>query len=79
MLSTEECKKLLGNRLTDEQTENLREVLYTLVENVLDEYISSGATIEPTCKNQLSTVESPPSDKKQTVMDSKVRSIAVVN
>lgn len=41
MLSIEECKKHIGNKLSDEQIENLRDALYTLVENIVDEYIAS--------------------------------------
>ena len=41
MISIEECKKHIGNNLSEEQIESLREALYVLVENVLDEYILS--------------------------------------
>ena len=67
MLSTEECKKHLGDTLTDQQIENLRDALYALVENVLDDYISSCAMIEP-CKKLSSIAEYLPSDKKTKVM-----------
>jgi hypothetical protein len=64
MISLEECKKHLGIELNDKQIESLRGALYSLVENVVDEYVSSGAMIEPKCKNQLSIVEFPLSVKK---------------
>lgn len=41
MLSIEECKKYLGKHLTDKQIQNLRDALYVLIENVIDEYIST--------------------------------------
>ncbi len=42
MLSVERCKEILGKKsISDSQVEKLREVLYSLVENVIDEYISS--------------------------------------
>ena len=50
MLSTEECRKHLAEiPLTDEQVERLRDSLYALVENVLDNYLDSSANVEP-CK-----------------------------
>lgn len=59
MISIEEC----GNHLTDKQLNNsqiesLRDTLYALVENVLDEYIKASDTIQPICKKQLFTAES---------------------
>jgi len=69
MISTEECRKHLGEGLTDKQVEDLRDALYTLVENVLDYYIDSCARVEPICKKQLSTVEYPQRDKRTKVMD----------
>lgn len=58
MLSTEACKNYLaGIPLSDEQVVNLRDTLYALVENVLDDYISSCGSITPTCKNLSSIVE----------------------
>jgi hypothetical protein len=42
MLSVERCKEILGDKtISDSQVEKLREVLYALVENIVDEYISS--------------------------------------
>jgi hypothetical protein len=42
MLSVERCKEILGNKtISDSQVEKLREVLYALVENIVDEYIAS--------------------------------------
>lgn len=80
MLSTEACKEYLaGITLTDKQIENLRGALYALVENVLDDYIESFVTIEPTCKNQLSIAESHLSDKKLKVTDWKAKSIVVAS
>lgn len=70
MLNVEDCRKYLGKTsLSDKQVEELRGALYALVENMLDDYISSSATIGLICKNQLSTVESLQSDKKQKAMD----------
>jgi hypothetical protein len=49
MLSIEECNKYLSDKqLNNSQIENLRDALYALVENVLDEYIKSSDTIQPT-------------------------------
>lgn len=63
MISIEELKEDLGGHLTDAQAENFRDALYAVVENLLDDYIDSCATIEP-CKKQLSTVEYPLNDKR---------------
>jgi len=42
MLSVERCKEILENKtISDSQVEKLRETLYSLVENIVDEYISS--------------------------------------
>lgn len=42
MLSVERCKEILGNKtISDSHIEKLREVLYVLVENIVDEYIAS--------------------------------------
>ena len=42
MLSIERCKEILGNRnISDSQIEKLREALYALTENIIDEYILS--------------------------------------
>ena len=39
MLSIEKCRELLGEtNLSDEQISDLRESLYTIIENILDEY-----------------------------------------
>ena len=64
MLSIEELRKDLGEHLTDAQVENLRGALYALVENLLDDYIDSCATLEPTCQKQLSTAEFLLKDKR---------------
>jgi hypothetical protein len=69
MLSTQECREYLGNTtLSDKQIEELRSVIYALVENMLDDYISTSATINAICKKQSSTAVSHLSDKKQKVM-----------
>ncbi len=40
MLSIEKCKEYLGETdLSDEQIEDLRDNLYVMVENILDNYI----------------------------------------
>lgn len=42
MLSVERCKEILGNKtISDSQIEKLREALYALVENIVDDYIVS--------------------------------------
>lgn len=42
MLSIEQCKEILGDRtISDDQTEEVRNALYALVENIIDEYIRS--------------------------------------
>lgn len=52
MLSTGECREHLGDiQLSDEQVERLRDSLYALVENVLDNYLDSSVNVEP-CKKQ---------------------------
>jgi hypothetical protein len=69
MVSIEKCKEILGSDISDSDIERLREALYTLVENVLDEYVSSsGGSMELICKNQLSIVGSLQSVKKQKDM-----------
>tara|TARA_B100000745_G_C20154676_1_gene395668 strand:+ start:2907 stop:3032 length:126 start_codon:yes stop_codon:yes gene_type:complete len=40
MLSIEECRKYLGDDLSDKQVEELRDALYTLIDKVLDEHFS---------------------------------------
>lgn len=59
MLDIGECRKHLGERMTDQQVENLRDALYALVENLLDNYISSCASgkIQPLCKKLSSIAE----------------------
>lgn len=69
MISVEKCKEYLGESpLTDEQIESLRSALYALVENIVDDYISSCANIESTCKKQLSIVECLPNDREVKAM-----------
>ena len=42
MLSISQCKKLLGKTdLTDKQVEDLRDALYAIIENILDEYYAN--------------------------------------
>ncbi|HEY4506363.1 MAG TPA: hypothetical protein VJJ24_02880 [Candidatus Paceibacterota bacterium] len=78
MLSTEECKKhLAGITLTDKQVEDLRDALYALVENVLDEYVKSSDIVIPTCKKQSSIAEYLPTDKQTKDMASTAKNIAV--
>lgn len=68
MLSTEACREYLGDiPLSDEQVERLRDSLYALVENVLDNYLDSSANVEP-CKKHLSTPECLQSDRRLKVM-----------
>jgi len=46
VLSVEDCRKYLGNTsLSDKQVEELCNALYSIVENLLDEYISTGVMI----------------------------------
>jgi len=40
MISIEECRKHLGASMGDKQIENLRDTLYALVENMLDDYVN---------------------------------------
>jgi hypothetical protein len=50
MLSTGACREYLGDIvLSDEQVERLRDSLYAMVENVLDNYLASSANVE-SCK-----------------------------
>ena len=39
MLSIEECKRYLGEDLTDKEIEELRALLYGLVENLIDRFL----------------------------------------
>jgi hypothetical protein len=42
MIDLDRCKEILVNKtISDSQIEKLREVLYVLVENIVDEYIAS--------------------------------------
>jgi len=41
MLSIKDCKNYLREDFSDEQVEGLRDALYVLVNNIVDEYISS--------------------------------------
>lgn len=53
MLSTEACREHLADiPLTDAQIERLRDALYALVENVLDDYIQTSDTVNAICKKQ---------------------------
>lgn len=67
MISIEECKKYLGNDLDENQVKDLRDALYAFVECIVDDYINSCASIEPTCPKPSSTVEFQVSDKKMKV------------
>ena len=79
MLSTEACREHLADiPLTDAQVERLRDALYALVDNVLDDYIKKADTVEP-CKKQLSTAECPPSDKRPRGTGLIAKNIAVAN
>jgi hypothetical protein len=52
MLSTEACREHLADiPLTDAQIERLRDALYALVENALDDYIKTSDTVKPICRN----------------------------
>jgi hypothetical protein len=52
MISMEECREHLADmQLSEQQVNDLRDVIYALVENVLDEYVKGSDTIQPTCKN----------------------------
>jgi hypothetical protein len=67
MLSLERCRKILGSKtLSDTEIEKLRDAIYAVSENIIDEYILSCANIKnkTTCKRQLSTVEFPQNAKK---------------
>ncbi len=58
MLSISQFKESLGKtNLDDKQVEELRNTLYVVVENILDNYHVS---IKDKCKKHLSTVESRP-------------------
>lgn len=44
MISVERCREILGNKtISDSQIEKIREALYALIENIVDEYVSSCA------------------------------------
>ncbi len=65
MLSIERCKEILGNKtISDTEIEKLREALYAVVENVVDDYVYSCVNIQSTCKKQLSIAEFPQSVRK---------------
>jgi hypothetical protein len=52
MLSIGECKKNLDSfDLKEVEIEKLRDVLYGLVDNVVDHYITSCDNMGPTCKD----------------------------
>jgi hypothetical protein len=38
MISIERCKEILGENMPDSEVERLREVLYTMVESIMDNY-----------------------------------------
>ena len=79
-MSMEACREYLADiPLTDAQLERLRDALYALVENVLDDYIKKSDTVESTCRNQLSIVECPPSDKRPRDTDSIAKNIVAVS
>ena len=78
MLGIEACREYLGDiSLTDKQVENLRDTLYALVENVLDDYLENSVRVE-LCKKLSSTAASPPSGKKPKDTGLKAKNIAVV-
>ena len=80
MLSTEACREYLAEiPLTDTQVGRLRDALYALVENVLDDYIQSSDTVKTPCKNQSSIAECPPSDRKPRDTDSIAKSTVAVS
>ena len=43
MLSLNECKKYIGNELSDEKIIEVRDVLYSFAEDVLDKHLFSGS------------------------------------
>jgi len=47
MISIEDCRKLVRKTdLTDEQIRDLRDAIYAIAENVIDQYIQECNTIE---------------------------------
>lgn len=58
MLSIEECRRHLGDRLTDKQVEDFRDALCVLVEPLLDEYIR-GVNVLNELLNKLQAVDLP--------------------
>jgi len=51
MLSVNECREYLGeSNLSNEQIKQLRDTLYVLAENLIDDYINNSVKIETTCK-----------------------------
>jgi hypothetical protein len=62
MLNVSQVREKLGQTdLTNKQVENLRDALYVMVENILDDYY---ANTQATCKKQSSIAESHRKNKK---------------
>lgn len=76
MISIERCKEILGENMTNSEVEKTRDVLYSMVESILDNYFEEFAIIK-ICKKQSSIVEFPLSNKVPKDMDLIVKNIVV--
>jgi hypothetical protein len=74
MLSIERCREILGEDMPDTEVLRLREALYAMTNSILDNYFEEFANID-ICEKQLSTAESPLSNKAPKDMASILKSI----
>jgi len=52
MVSIERCKEILGQEMPDSEVQILREVLYSMVESILDNYFEEFNGKIDICKKQ---------------------------
>lgn len=53
MLSLEECKKYIGDDLSDEKIIEIRDVLYSFAESALDKHLFGGSVPVSGHENQI--------------------------
>lgn len=68
MISADRCKEILGNGITSQEAERIREALYVVVESVLENYLAELDT-SAICNKPSFIAEFPQLNKAQKDMD----------
>ena len=65
MLSVDRCREILGENMPNSEVEKTRDILYAMVESILDNYLAENGKIDINIcnKKQSFIVESHPSNK----------------